>query len=266
MRQYDRGTVDFFGASNYAAVAAKEGQEPFGGDNTIDEVAYQGWRDTVANNFVVARADTDIESYSDLAGKNVWPLWEAASLRFTTEIAFRQMGLMDEINEVALNPPDLAGALQEGSVDAAVVYGIDSRIIPGWVTEVDSRADLKHVPMGDEEKEAIDSVDVPGRMQLDPVDLGFENNLQDVGEINAWTDPFQIFIGKDMPAEDVYQIIDTLHENADQVEEVDAGSFHYGDAERLAETTIPSLGVHPGMKDWYQDKGVWDDSWSTEHP
>lgn len=262
-RQLGNGEVHIASSSNYLLGQALDEEGEFG-DEPLDTIPYQGWRDTVGSVWMVQREGLGLDSYYDMEGMNVWPMWEAAGLRLPGELLLRELGIWDEFDEVPLDTGDIAGALEEGSVDVAMIYTVDGSV-PGWLTEVDARIDLEILPMDDEIMDELDEMDIPprGTLDLDEID-GFENNFQDVGEIPVWEDEYQMFITEDFEDDHAYHLLDLLHEHHEEVRDVDDGAIHYDDPEMIAETTNDLAPVHPGVAEWYEDHGVWDDSWTTE--
>ena len=258
--------IDFFGTSNLAVNLAIDGEEPFNED-PIDSYPYQGHTYGLNYTYMLARDGTGIETYEDLAGNNVWPLWPGSTIRLPVEMVLQEAGLWDEIEVINISQDDIAGALEEERVDAIAVYssGYTEQLV-GWNQEVDARSDLHVLEMQDEMQQTIEEMPVP---PLGEVGTGGWD--QDVGTdtASAWEMSWQIYYDPDAPADAFYELIMALSENGDTYRDVTPTGPHFSEnPEELTRVLNPDImeecPVHPGAAEAYRELDLWEDDWMVE--
>jgi hypothetical protein len=258
-RLYDNGEIDAGGFDNFAAAQAMNDTGGFA-DNPVDDIPYQGFFYVLAHQYVVSRAETDIQTTDDLAGANVWLNPPGTSVRPPTDAVFEEAGLYDQINLFEMGRSDLPGALEEGRVDAAVVYGVNYKALPGWVSELDARFELDVVTATDEFRQAIQNT---GGTTFEEVDTyGWE---QDVGadSVATWSLGAQFRFGDGVSKEAAKTITRLAYEQNSAIIEANAIYPEYGEVGRMTNGIIAEQPVHPGVAEFWQEEGAWDDSWTT---
>lgn len=257
-RLYDNGEIDGGGFDNFAAAQAVNGTGSFA-DNGVSKIPYQGFFYVLAHMYLVCRAETDIQTTDDIAGANVWLNPPGTSVRPPTDAVFQQAGLYDRINLFEMGRSDLPGALAEGRVDAAVVYGVNYKALPGWVRELDTRFELRAVTATDSFRQAIQNTD--GTTFEDVETYGWN---QDVGAdtVATWSLGAQFRFGDGVPAEAVKTITRLAYEQNDAIIEANAIYPEYGEVDRMANGIIDDQPIHPGVAEYWQEAGAWDDAWS----
>jgi len=256
-RLFDNGEIDAGGFDNFTAAQAAEGTGPFA-DRGVDTLPDQGFFYVLAHLYIAALGDTDIQTTDDLAGKNVWLNPPATSVRPPTDAVLKQAGLWEDINRFEMGRNDLPGALEEGRVDAAVVYGVNYKALPGWVRELDNRFDLRAVDPTDSFSQAIE--DVPGAARETIDTYGWS---QDVGldSVDAWNVAAQFRFGSDVSAEAVEEIARIAFDNNDAIIEANAIFPEFDGVETMTNAVIPDQAIHPGMASYLKDQDAWNDDW-----
>ncbi|WP_436348965.1 TAXI family TRAP transporter solute-binding subunit [Natronorubrum sp. FCH18a] len=261
-RLYDEGDIDFFSTTDYEYMAS-QAQEDAYEEDTIQNPPYQGFASGGVRLFAVAREDTDIDTYDDLAGANVWPMWPDASTRYVCRNYFQAIGLWDEMNVVDVAADDIAGATAEGEIDALILndtinQGEGDDILAGYVTETDARVDLKALEMSDDQRETIQEEtgrDVPMTdLSLFEQDLG----MDEVPGVLVW---YVKYFGVHLEEDVVYELVTTLNEHADVFKDSDAIGPGFEDPEELAAGILPDYPVHPGFAQALQEWDAWEDDW-----
>jgi TRAP transporter TAXI family solute receptor len=258
-RLYDNGEIDAGGFDNFAAAEAVNDSGSFA-DNPVDNVPYQGFFYVLAHMYVVTRAETDIQTTDDLAGANVWLNPPGTSVRPPTDAVFQEAGLYDQINLFEMGRGDLPGALEEERVDAAVVYGVNYKTLPGWVSELDARFELRAVTATEEFRQAIQDA---GGTTFEEVDTyGWD---QDIGADTAatWNLGAQFRFGDGVSAEAAKAITRLAYEQNDAIIEANAIYPEYSEISEMTNGLIADQPVHPGVAEFWQDEGAWNDSWTT---
>lgn len=261
LRLYDEGQADMSGFDNYNYVQAIRGEGGFA-EQPVENIQYQAMTIATIHIYMVARADTDIETYSDLAQRNVWPLGPGFGTRSPTEAFLKKIGLWDEIEVSNMDAGDVPGALEEGRLDAIGAYGSNYQTLPGWLQQVDARADLKLIQMDEEYVETLQGMASIGHESIEP--YGWDQDIQADGQpngmIDSWLFQMQFGLGTHIPKELGYEFVKLTHERNDDVRN-NYGSFPDYDQNPDFATSalIGEYPVHPGAAQYYQEVNQWDD-------
>lgn len=257
-RLYSQGQVNFIGTSNWGHRKGANQEEPFA-ERPLDEpLPLQGFTYGLTHTYMLAREDSDIEDWSDLEGKNVWPLWPGATIRLPFVDLLEELGLMESFNSVDVSQNDIAGAMEEGRVDAAAVYGVNYLGLTGWAQELDARQNLRAINMTDDMRQQAENFQGADYTAVEP--YGWE---QDVGadEVDSVTMNWHLFFGREIDTELVYEIGSLMHNNIDQARNIYESCIDWGDPEMLSSVVMDDFPVHPGAAELYRELNVWNDSW-----
>ena len=262
LRLYDEGQVDMSGFDNYNYVHAITSEGAFA-DQPVENIQYQAMTIATIHIYMVARADTDIETYSDLAGRDVWPLGPGFGTRAPTQAFFEEIGLWDEMEVSNMDAGDVPGALEEGRLDAIGAYGSNFQTLPGWLQEVDARTDLKLIRMDDEYVETLQGMASIGHESIEAYgwDQDIQADEQPDGMIDSWLFQMQFGLGTHVPEELGYELVKLTHEHNESVRN-NYGSFpDYDENPDFATSAlIDEYPVHPGAAEYYQEVDQWDDN------
>lgn len=259
LRLFEQGDIDGGGVDNFAVARAINNEGEFE-DNPIDEIPYQGFYLFNVHLYMLAREGTDIETTADLPGANVWLNPPGTSVRPPTDLVLETAGIFDEINRFDMSRDDLPGALEEGNVDVIVGYGVGFNALPGWLTELDARSDFRAIESTDEFAQAIEDSPGVGLAEIEPYDWN-----QDLGvdTIATWTMGQQFRFGSHLSPETVYEITRVAHEHYETAREADQTFPDFSDQELLTAASLPDQVFHPGVADYLEEIGLWDDSWEV---
>ncbi|XVH33209.1 TAXI family TRAP transporter solute-binding subunit (plasmid) [Haloferacaceae archaeon DSL9] len=258
IRLYDEGDLEGYGLTNYIVRKAMAGESPF--SEELD-VPYQGFSYFVRDDFFVAVDGSGIETTDDMLGRNVYLLQPGWGTReMFMEIMDEDPELKEQLTEnvVDIDTGDVAGAVEEGRIDAILGYGANEVNLPSWLAEVDARADLHTVQVSDQFRTVFESSPLAPYFEKEA--YGFN---QDVGEqIQGYQILFQYFISPDVPNEAVYEMLEIAHDHYESVQEGQPAFFPYSEepeyfTNSLEGENIPP--VHPGAADFYEDLGIWRD-------
>ncbi|WP_436346798.1 TAXI family TRAP transporter solute-binding subunit [Natronorubrum sp. FCH18a] len=229
-------------------------------DGSVDNIAQQGFVCAIVHIYFLAREDTDIETTDDLRGADVWPIQPGFGTRLLTEEVLANAGLWDDINVMNMSNDDIAGALEEGNVDAIAAYGTNYESLAGWVTQVDAQADMKAVEMTDEFEQAVR--DTPG---ADYEEISMYGWDQDVGveKGGSYASLTQFLFSSSLDDETVYEIARISHEHIDTVHDAEPAYPDHSDLDVMTRSIIPDYPVAPGVAEFLQDNDAWDDAWTV---
>ncbi|WP_332900300.1 TAXI family TRAP transporter solute-binding subunit [Haladaptatus sp. CMSO5] len=264
IRQYDQGNLDAFTAGNFVLAQAMADQPPFE-EQPVESLPYQGFMIATLHLHWMAVEGSGIETTDDLIGKNVWPLPPSWGLRQMTEAVLKNAGVWEDIepNVVDADTGDIAGAIEEGRVDAIVAYGANYVNLPGWATEVDARANLHSIEVTDQFKEGINKTAGTSFQEVDT--YGWE---QDVGSdtMGTWPSAFQFHFAKDMSVDVGYELAKLSHDHYEQVREGQPSYLDHSKFENMTDGYLPDAPVHPGVADFLKENDAWNDDWTRGEP
>lgn len=254
IRQYNQGNVQALTAGNFIVASAMQDLPPFE-QRPVESVPQQAFKIASLHLHVVAVDGSGIETTDDLVGKKFWPLPPSWGLRQQVETIFENAGMWSDLepNVVNADTGDVAGAIEEERIDAIVAYGSGFQNLPGWATEVDARANLHAVQVGDQLKQGIEAT--RGTNYKDIEVYGWE---QDMGSdtVGSFPSDFQFFFGTDISRDVGYELAKISHENVAAIQESQPAYRDHSDPAAMAEVYIDDLPVHPGVYDFLEDEGV----------
>jgi hypothetical protein len=256
--EFEGGIIDTNTLNN-----ARTGRSDFAED-PVDVLPWQGFLAFPYGIYVMAREDTDIETFDDLAGANVYPAEPGFSTRDTTLDLWAQeptADIYDEMNIIDMDVDDAPGAMEEGAIDAAIAYGTPGIGNTGWVVEYDARVDVRYVEHTDALIESIETFDGASLNEFDNAQEEFAWD-QDIGtdEIVTWDLNITYAFHPECPEGAAYELTRIAAEENDVIRQSEQ-RFTPENAEDLLTGALDDHPFHPGAAEYYQDAGVWDDDW-----
>lgn len=260
LRLYSKGNAELIGTSNYLYNLAKQKQGPYSG-NPIKQFPQQAFAYGVTHTYTLAREGTGIQTYDDLAGRTVWPLWSGSSIRLPYEEFLKAVGLWNQMNIRDTGPSDVAGALEAGRIDALAVYGVSFKGLSGWATQVDSRVSLNSVRMSEQKSKQLDEVLPTGSVQVKP--YGWSN--QDFGQQKLTAIPmnWNIFYGTEITKNDAYTMTKIVNQKSKQISDQVSIFPVISKPKDLVQGMMSQYSVHPGAAKYYKEVGVWNNDWTV---
>ena len=215
--------------------------------------AVEGLR-TIANLYpesihLVARADSGIESVSDLKGKKVSLDEPGSGTLVDARLILEAFGLSEsDIEPEYLKPNQAADLMRDGNMDAFFFVG---GFPAGAIAELATSRDIKLVPISGPEAEGV--IEEYGFFATNTVPAGtYEGVNEDVETLAVGA---QWVTGADQDEELIYQITKALwNENSRKL--LDSG--HAKGKEIRLETALDGVGVplHPGAARYYREAGL----------
>lgn len=231
-------------------------------DKKVDRIPYYGFYAFPYSIYIVARQDTDIKTFDDLAGKNVYPAEPGYSTRATTLDVWSQdptADVYDKMNIMDMGVGDAPGAMEEGRIDAAIAYGTPGVSYTGWVTEYDARVDVKYVEPTDALIESAESYGGAGTTRTSYDDWSLE---QDIGtdEVLTWDLEVNYTFNPSASKDAVYELCRVAYEHNDTVNEAEDQFNDFESVKEMHASGRKRIPVHPGAAQYYKDNDAWDDS------
>lgn len=259
VRLYNDGDVDAYTGNNSSIIAALNDEEPFD-EEPVDEVAPQGFLLHTFHFHWMAVDGTGIETTEDLYGRDVWPLQPDWGIRQLAEDVHQNAGIWEELEDdtVDIDATEVASAIDEGRVEAFIGYGANFTGLPGWLEEVDARADIHVVETSDELADGIDATEGLSANEIDV--YGYD---QDVGADTfvTWDEPGQLWISEDVDDDLAYELARISHEHVEDIREGQPDYPDHADIDIMTSGYMEDVPIHPGVADFLDDNDAWDDSW-----
>lgn len=222
------------------------------------------WTFTVEVGLAIHSRDRDtIKKWSDLSGKRVFtgPLpWDT---RAQIERAMAALGVKHEYQEVDLS--SVGSLLEQGSIKGFLNYTNAEATTAPWISEASLASDWAVLnPAPDEvaklREKGFAMVDIkPGNI------FGKDVHADVVTLIPFF---YGFHLGLDVPADDVYRLLEIVEKNASELVKGDKGFTQIandmkGMQRRGVESSVDYVKVHPGLARWMRDRGVWDAKWDA---
>lgn len=228
----------------------------------LEEVDYeavplQGAANTFGDITMMALEGTGIETWDDLAGKNVWPFWRGQITYDATLDLLETFGLRSEVNIVNVTGEDVAGAIDQGRIDAFLGIGVAGFATGPWQRQIDALdIEIHTVDMTEEQKRLLqdEHPDLPYR---EIVPYGWDEHEFDepsdhyVLSTVIW---FQEYLDEDV----VYHILEVLSDHAEELQDA-AAVIDFSNPENMVEplASPDNFEIHPGAESFYKDNDVW---------
>ena len=260
---YATGEFDgYYGADvAFAEMAQDEGRFEGFSDDAERWPVQTFWAYPMETGLAIHADNADqFEGWGDLEGEPVFTGPAPWDVRLNLEMAMDAIDVGHEYVEVDTG---VAGSsLDTGDISAMIAYTSAELAPAPWVVEAELQTDMQILNPSDDELAAIEEAGYE-LVSLDPD--GFEG---DVGVDEMLFVPFfyGFHVGLEVSEEDVYDMLETIAEHADELAEADDAFGVLADdpaelQRRGVASAVDDVEVHPGLASWMQDQGVWDDAW-----
>ncbi|WP_255167206.1 TAXI family TRAP transporter solute-binding subunit [Natrononativus amylolyticus] len=263
--EFDTGDFSTIGVDNNSLSKAMNDEDPFDED-PVENLPMQGYLFDSLEMHWVAMEGSDIESTEDLreGGYTIYPIEPGFGTRLLTEEVLREDGIWDANDINNENTDDIPGAVEEGRVDALVLYGSNRVELAGWCQEVDVRSDgqLYAIEVDDHFVETLEGIEGAAIETYEP--YGYQQDITEelgIDEVTSWALQGQWAFGSDVHPDAVYEMCRIAHEHHDTMRDSNPTTLDYSDVSVMTETVMPDLEVHPGAAEFFQEHDVWDDDW-----
>ena len=244
--EIELGIVSITGAAMRNAwngVNLEEGEEPYREIRTL-----MGFVHIIGH--LIARADADITTFADIKGKRVGL---GSSLRTSAlhEPYWRSQGVnwIDDVEEVPLSSPDRYRFLAEGRIDAALAWTVGNQLA-AIIEEYTSANEAVWV-----------RTDKDGLEQAGLTYFAFEPgslphlDFQNYGPSLTMS---ALAATEDMPEEDAYAIVKTLHENIEEIVLLLPAVRAAVESPAVFTSSSDPFPYHPGAIRYWEEVGLWN--------
>lgn len=219
------------------------------------------WSFTLENGLGISAAKADrYTKWRDLRGEAVFTGPAPWDTRAALERAMQALEVGH--NYVELDTGLAGSALQEGQIEAFVVYTTGGSSPAPWVTEAMLTTEVKVLNPSDEEIAELRDLGI----EVVRVDAStFET---DVGVEEAVLVPlfYGFHVGLDIPEDDVYRMLTIIEENVKELAESDSGFNQLAagmvELQRRGIAASPAIiEIHPGLARFLRERDAWDEAW-----
>ncbi|NJE25408.1 TAXI family TRAP transporter solute-binding subunit [Thermococcus sp. MV5] len=195
----------------------------------------------------IVRADSDIKTLQDLAGKKVAIGAPGSGTAVAAEQVLRAAGVWDSVEKVNQKFSEASQSLKLGQVDAAVIV---SGIPTPSVNQIAVQTPVRVLPIPDE---ILSKLKEQGYIfyvrQIVPA--GTYNGVEE--DTPTLAVKAMLAVSADLPEDTVYQMTKILFENVDQLRAVHQKAQLISLETALDGMSIP---LHPGAIKYYEEKGL----------
>lgn len=204
----------------------------------------------------VARADSDIESFTDLKGKTVGTGRPGGNAGKVTSVLFDIHGIGDgAVDGQAIKYGPALEQMASGSMDATLVWG---SLPTGVLDNASRQMPLRFVSPDpatlEEFRETISNgkLYVYKKIPAASIEKAYEGRIEAKNDAYFWTFPYQIMVRGDIDDDTVYALTKALWENIATVNDASAGLSLVTLDDAL---TAISADLHPGAARYYEEIG-----------
>jgi TRAP transporter TAXI family solute receptor len=249
----EQDKVDFAIVNALSAYGGYYAEAPF--KNPVDLRLVAQGQPTIRQ--IIVRADSGIESISDLAGKKIIakrpPLPEIEQIANAILEAYDIP--KDKVDLISTtDTTEALEALKIGSVDAAI---LPASLKAANITDLMSDGKFRFISVDDSKMDEVLAL-LPKAIVKGVIPAGtYPNQEQD---INVFTFNTYLVVKGDVSDDTVYHVIKTLYDNFEEFSGVHATAKQW-----TIETTLdgPTIPYHPGAIQYFEEIGKWDENLKT---
>lgn len=259
MRKAAQGEVDMVGVGAPHYLDALGGTGRYTEDPDDLRAGYRDMRAVLALPVgmaqYVARTDSGIETFRDLAGKTVGTGRPGGNAGKVTATLFDIHGIAGEVDGQAIQYGPALEQMAAGTMDATLVWGsIPTAVIDNASRQMDLRFVSPDPATLETFRETISNGEyyVYKRVPASSIEKAYEGRVEAEGDAYFWTFPYQIMVRGDVDEETVYALTKALWENIETVNAASAGLSLVTLDDAL---TAISADLHPGAARYYREIG-----------
>lgn len=263
--EYAHGEMDGFYGADVAFLEygqERDRFEDFEYDEAEREPVQSFWAYTLEVGLAVHGDDyDDIDGWRDLDDGVLFTGPAAWDVRAALRIPLIDVLEMDhDYNEIDLDM--VASSLDAGHIDGINAYTSGESTVPGWLLEAELATDIEVISPSEEEVEILEENNV------EVVEVDTDVFETDMREDTVKRIPFfyGFHKGPEVPAEDVYNMLNTIQENTGDLKDQDE-AFAQIDEDmvdiqvRGINSSVEHVKIHPGLKMFLEENDAWDSDW-----
>ena len=169
-----------------------------------------------------------------------------------------------QFRHVQIDPKTQSDALQAGTITGSVAYTTAGRSLAPYWKETEVRMDVKVINPCPDEVSKLKGAGL-AVVDVDPK-AAFSKDVG-VKEIHGVPILFAYNVRPDMPADDVYKMINAFYKNKDKLAQADAGftpmAKDFVGMQVQGINANPEIPVHPGLVRFLKEHKAWNDKWKV---
>jgi TRAP transporter TAXI family solute receptor len=256
MVMLSRGEIEFGQTTSTDWPPATQGESPFPASIDARQVcAYTVW-----NIPLIVRADSDIHSLADLAGKRVMPSTAGGATAIMHQTILEAAGVANQVNWTYGSWNDTFSAFQAGSVDAIPSTLTNGRASPA-LAEIDSTVEFRVLPIEPEVLQRAQEINsgllasTVSEEQWDKVD----------GEMLMPAISGVLAARPGVTDDEAYAVCQAIFDNPEEVRRVGSQLQDIG-VEFAVQYLLEGYPVNAGAARYFQERGVWRDELKIADP
>ena len=223
------------------------------------------WAYTLDVALAIKASNTDkIKKWTDLTGKRVYTGPLPFDTRLKLENAMAAVGVKHIYTQVDLST---AGSqLESGAIDGMIIYTAGGTQPAPWISQASLAVDWAALnPSTDE----IATLEKKGFQIISVKPSAFRRDVHS-DAVKALPFYWGFDVGLEMPADDVYRMLQIIDKHSDELAKLDPSFTQIGGGnmaafqKRALEATWEYVPIHPGLAKYMRDKGVWDKKWDSK--
>lgn len=235
---------------------ANQGDSPFPAPIDVRQVfAYTVW-----NIPLIVRADSDIHSLADLAGKRVMPSTAGGATAIMHQTILEAAGVADQVNWTYGSWNDTFSAFQAGSVDAVPSTLTNGRASPA-LAEIDSTVEFRVLPIEPEVLQRAQEIN-PGLL-ASTVNESQWDKVE--GEMLMPAISGILAARPGVTDDEAYAVCQAIFDDPEQVRRV-GSQLQDIDVEFAVQFLLEGFPVNAGAARYFQEQGVWRDELKVADP
>jgi TRAP-type uncharacterized transport system substrate-binding protein len=204
-----------------------------------------------------------IRKWGDLAGKRVFTGPLPFDTRAQAERALAALGI--KFTYVNIDLATVGSQLESGAIDAMHIYTGSESSPPPWLAEASLAADWAVLNLSPEEIAELKKKGI-AIVEVSPKAFNRDVHGDKVIEMPFY---YGFNVGLDVPADDVYQMLNIIQKNAGELAKTDPTFSQIakdmaGFQKRGVQSSWDLVPIHPGLAKWMREKGVWDSKWDSK--
>lgn len=251
-----RGDIDFGQTTSTDWPVATQGEKPF--REPVD--ARQMFAYTVWNIPLIVRADSDIQSYADLAGKRVMPSAAGGATAIMYQALLEAAGVADEVDWTYGSWNDTFNAFKSGAVDAIPAVLTNGRASPS-LAEIDATVPFRVLPIDAEVLERAQEIN-SGLLSTTVSESQWEKAQ---GEMLMPAISGVLATRPGISDDVAYEVCKAIFENAEAVRNV-GSQLKDVSLEFATQYLLEGYPVNAGAARYFQEQGVWRDELTIAEP
>lgn len=251
-----RGDIDFGQTTSTDWPVATQGKKPF--SEPVD--ARQMFAYTVWNIPLIVRADSDIQSYADLAGKRVMPSTAGGATAIMYQTLLQAANVADSVDWTYGSWNDTFNAFKSGAVDAIPAVLTNGRASPS-LAEIDTSTPFRVLPITAEIIERGKSINGG----LISSEVGQDQWAKADGDMLMPAISGVLATRPGVTDDEAYAVCQAIFENSEEVRNV-GSQLRDVSVEFATQYLLSDYPVNAGAARYFQERNVWRDELTIADP